>query len=82
MKTTEENWVSFWFEGNLYFDWVNNQNDWKRLLDIYSSHYDINCILDAKNCPQSNKPKYGFVIECSGNKTLREFFIDNNMKYD
>ncbi len=76
-------WKKFWFEGNLWFYWVESGENWAKLLSIYYTSEDIeeNFILDnAKICENSKmNPKYGFTHECDGSKILREFFEENEM---
>lgn len=85
MSETETQWTPFWFEGNQYFDWVNTREDWTNLVEIYRPHClhdDVAAwILDTAQVDgHSMKPKYGFVRECDGKETLREFFEKNDMQ--
>ena len=77
-------WTPFWFEGNRWFDWVNTPEDWMRLKEMYECKPDsltMQSILNSQNCPTSNKPKFGFAIECNGLETLRQFFEKHGMKW-
>ncbi len=70
----------FYFEGNLYFDYVKSFNDLKKVLQAYEGTETIDYLLDnAHNNPNSEDPYYGFRRECSGDKTLRQFFAENDI---
>lgn len=77
-------WVPFWFEGNQYFDMVNNPQDWEDLVEVYRKvGKSVDLILDrAMNDPSSPKPTFGFARECNGDESLRSFFIENNMSWE
>ena len=80
-----EKWKRFWFEGNLYFNWVESLEDWEKVKKIYGEqNYSLEDLVDKTHvCPNSGPgrdPKYGFAIECSGDHTLRQFFEENGME--
>lgn len=85
MSETEV-WERFWFEGNRYFTWVSNREDWSRLVGLYrdsSPHWSAEQILDGVHvCTFSDYPKYGFTLECGGDKTLRDFFLEHGMTWE
>lgn len=73
-------WTRFWFEGNLFFDWVNNPEDWAKVKTAYAD-WSLDELLDKsrEDPSRAEYPKFGLRIECKGDKTLREFFTENGM---
>ena len=66
----------FWFEGNLFFDYVLSMEDLYRLFNNYDGQLSIDEILDkSKNCDGVDYPYYGLRRECDGNISLREFLV-------
>jgi hypothetical protein len=83
---TTPTWTRFWFESNRFFNYVNSPEDWEKVKAAFADPEwqptsTVDELLDkAKVCPREGKPpKYGFAIECDGDKTLREFFAENGM---
>jgi hypothetical protein len=82
-----EAWTRFWFEGNHYFHWVNDREDWEKVKAAYNSEWiqlTVDDLLNVRVCTsatEGSRPyhKYGFASECNGDKTLREFFKENGM---
>jgi hypothetical protein len=72
-------WVRFWFEGNLFFDWIDGPEDWQRLRDAYERYSDER-LLGAERFFGASIPNFGFRIEHKGPGTLKDFFEDNGMK--
>lgn len=71
----------FWFEGNLYFNSVESFDDLKMVLVAYDGTETVDAFFDkARNNPNSKDPYYGFRRECSGDKTLRQFFQENGIE--
>jgi len=80
-------WKTFWFESNQFFDNVTRPEDWVRLRAAYP-HMTDSDLLDAKEATYKGtrsqevrdlKPNYGLRIEHDGERSLREFFKENNM---
>ncbi len=70
----------FWFEGNLYFNYVKSTNDLKRLFSNYFGQMNIDEILDNSHSqivhddlPTSKEPSYGFGRGYNSEKSLREY---------
>ena len=79
MSNTLIPWTRFWFEGNLFFDWINGPKDWQRLRDAYPDYSDER-LLAAKRFFGASIPNFGFRIEHKGPGTLKDFFKDNGME--
>lgn len=83
MKT----WTRFYFEGNLWFGEVEGPKDWKQLLKAYASDgMSAKKLMSARECVRKDDPrfpalppKFGFAIECTGPRTLGEFFEENDL---
>lgn len=82
---TTQPWKRFYFESNH----IEGLADWQRLRDAYPRLTDEQ-LLDAKEAtysgyrPQEERdamPNYGFRIEHDGQRTLRDFFNANGMKW-
>ena len=81
------NWTTFYFDGNLAFGIVDSPAEWDRVKSAYRE-FKGGCptpaeLLDARNCQdrrEGSLPKFGFVIECNGPQTLREFFSEHGME--
>ena len=66
----------FWFEGNQWFKMVNNESDLDALFEVYKGVcYSREDVLKARECVRDpSKPlKFGFRVECSGERTLSDF---------
>jgi len=76
-------WTPFWFEGNQWFGMVSSPMDWAKVKATYvvpSGTLTLSELMRlAKECPESEMPEYGFDVECTGPKTLREFFDEHGM---
>jgi hypothetical protein len=79
MSNTLTPWTRFWFEGNLFFGWINGPEDWQRLREEYSGKTD-NQLLAAKRFFGASKPNFGFRMEHKGPGTLKDFFEENGME--
>ena len=79
MSNTLIPWTRFWFEGNLFFGWINGPEDWQRLRDAYPDYSDER-LFAAKRFFGASKPNFGFRIEHKGPGTLKDFFEDNGME--
>ena len=80
-------WKRFYFESNQFFDHINDMDDWDRLRKAYPDLTDDD-LLDSKEATyngslslyqRNERPNYGMRLEHDGGRTLRDFFIDNNM---
>jgi len=80
-------WKRFHFEGNLFFNGVTGPDDWQRLRKAYSDLTDDQ-LLNAKEATyrgtrsieeRENRPNFGFRSEHDGDKTLKDFFVENCM---
>lgn len=70
----------FWFEGNLWFNYVKSFEDLENVLKAYKGTETVDDFFDkAKNATHTEKPYYGFRRECDGEKTLRQFLIENGI---
>src|SRR6185369_8824343 len=75
----------FWFEGNLYFNWINSEEDLQKLFVAYEGSMTPDEILDkSKNQNYPDKGHdytiYGLRSEhIHGDKTLREFLEENGV---
>lgn len=87
MTDTTVSWKRFYFESNLFFDDVFGPDDWQRLRKAYPNLMD-DSLLSAKEATYSgtrtveqrrDRPQYGFGSEHDGVRTLRDFFVENNM---
>jgi hypothetical protein len=83
----ESGWKRFHFESNRFFDTIEGPEDWERLCDAYPG-MDDDELLSAKQATyggtmraedMAEHPNYGFRLEHDGDKTLRDFFRENNM---
>lgn len=80
-------WTTFYFDGNMAWGLVDSPAEWERIKEAYRTapggHATPSDLLDAKNCPNRREglpPLFGFVIECNGPQTLREFFAEHGME--
>jgi len=80
-------WKRFYFESNMFFDGVEGPSDWERLRAAYPRMSDDQ-LLAAKEATYGGtrkveerikRPNYGFRGEHDGEKTLRDFFVENGM---
>ena len=72
------NFPKFWFEGNLWSNWVSSFEDIKELFKTYNGTESVDGILDkAHNCPDTET--FGFKSEHYGKTTLRQFLTDNGV---
>jgi len=79
MSDTTNPWKPFWFEGNLFFDWINGPEDWRRLQDAYPGCSD-EALLATKRFNGASIPNFGFRMEHKGPGTLKDFFEENGME--
>lgn len=79
-------WVPFFYESNLFFDWINVPEDWNRLRDANPGKADAHFLAAKEATYQGTRPieerkkhpKWGYRIECDG-RPLSEFFQENQM---
>lgn len=71
-------WKRFWFEGNRWFGWIGDKEDWQRLRDAYDDKTDEQ-LLAAKKCDDASVPNFGFRREHTGAETLADFFSKHGM---
>lgn len=80
-------WVRFHFEGNRFFDGVEGPEDWQRLRAAYPELSDDQLLESqeatyqgARSIEEREKhPNFGRRFEHDGDKTLRDFFVENGM---
>jgi hypothetical protein len=80
-------WKRFHFEGNRFFDGVEGPEDWQRLRSAYPELSDDELLASKEatyKCTRSaeereKRPNYGRRFEHDGDKTLRDFFVENGM---
>ena len=71
----------FWFEGNLFFAWVNNAEDLQKVFVEYDGQATKDEILDkAVNLEDGVLNNFGLRGEYNGNLTLRQFLTDNEVE--
>lgn len=82
------NWTRFFFESNQFFQQIESLADWRRLRGAYPQFSDAR-LLEAKEATyggslspedRATHPNYGFRWEHDGEKTLRDFFLENGME--
>jgi len=87
---TVNNWRRFFFEGNMFFDFIENMDGWNLLRTAYPGMTDFQ-LMDAREAtyggtrPAEERekfPNYGFRWEHDGEKTLRDFFRENGMSIE
>lgn len=83
-SAAKRGWTPFYFDGNLAFGIVDSPAQWERLKQAYrdspGGYPSPADLLEAKNCPRERGlPKFGFVVECDGPQTLRDFFVEHGM---
>lgn len=80
-------WKRFHFESNRFFGGIENALDWDRLLKAFPE-LTVDEILASKEATYNGtrkledrirQPNFGIRQEHDGEKTLRDFFIENNM---
>jgi len=80
-------WKRFHFEANRFFDGIEGPSDWERLRAAYPEMNDDQ-LLDAKEATyggtrsmdvRTMRPNFGMRMEHDGEKTLRDFFVENGM---
>lgn len=81
---SDKPWVTFYFDGNLAFGIVDSPAEWERIKQAYreapGGHATPAELLESRNCPRDGGlPKFGFVVECDGPQTLRDFFVQHGM---
>lgn len=82
----------FWFEGNQYFDWVKSEHDLQKVFKSYSNTLEPFEVLDKARSKKyhdkldinevierARKPEFGLRSEHTGEKTLRQFLIEENV---
>jgi hypothetical protein len=69
----------FWFEGNLYFGWVNDFEDLKSVFEQYKGHLTRDEILDKAVNKDDKLDEFGLRIEHRGNVTLRQYLTDKGI---
>jgi len=78
-------WSSFFFEGNMWFGYVDSPDKWVELLETYAEQrMSFSDLMEARECARNEfhptlPPKFGFAIECDGKRTLGDFFEENGM---
>ena len=81
-------WKRFQFESNMFFDAIEGPSDWERLRAAYPNKTHDELLTakqsvwadnDLRSMFEPSCEQYGFAHECSGVKTLRDFFEENDM---
>jgi hypothetical protein len=79
-EPVEEGWTRFYFEGNLYFGFINSKADWEKVKTAYKESGDEDTLLKARNLGVDSPPaQFGSYKEYNGNKTLGEFAKEHNL---
>ena len=76
MKT--QDWVPFWFEGNIIFGWINSGKEWETVKENYIDSGGLETLRKAQQS-EYNGYIFGFLSYCTG-MTLAEFFQQNGME--
>lgn len=80
-------WKPFHFEANMFFRTIAGPFGWQRLRQAYPNMTDDE-LLDAKEATyggtlseaqRNHHPNFGLRREHDGEKTLRDFFVENGM---
>jgi hypothetical protein len=80
-------WKRFHFESNRFFDGIESPLDWERLRKAFPE-LTVDELLDSKEATYNGtrkleerirRPNFGRRIEHDGEKTLRDFFVENDM---
>lgn len=85
LRTLDKNpkWIPFYFESNACWGMVNNSEEWNNMKELFPSSRSM---YDAKIKPVTNHDygflSFGFYPEYSGETTLKDFFIEHNMRMD
>ena len=78
-------WTKFWFEGNMRHGYIENLDDWKKVVEAYEGHITLDRLLNGArsvtNRAPDLPPKFGFAIECDGDVTLADWAKEQGM-YD
>ena len=81
-------WKPFYFDGNQAFGLCDTPAEWERVKSAYREFAKIGAcaspaeLLSCLECPRNRRdetPRFGFMVECVGPRTLREFFAENGM---
>lgn len=81
-------WTSFFFESNQFFQHISSLDEWQNLRRAYPDYSDEK-LLAAKEATyggtrtreeRAKHPNFGFRWEHDGEKTLKDFFVENKME--
>lgn len=75
-----KNFPRFWFEGNLYFNWVNSLDDMQKVFDAYKDQMTKDEIVDKAVNTDAGMKNFGLRAEHKGTVTLRKFLKDHGIK--
>ncbi len=76
-----KNFPRFWFDGNLFFGWINNADDLQKLFHEYDGHMTKDEVLDKSvNLEDGVLNNFGLRGEYNGSLTLRQFLTDNDVE--
>jgi hypothetical protein len=79
-EPVEEGWTRFYFEGNLYFGFINSKADWEKVKTAYKGSGDEDTLLKVRNLgADPSRAQFGSYREYDGNKTLEEFAKEHNL---
>ena len=78
----KDNWVPFYFESNQAFGPCRNKEDWEEIKGNYLEYWEELDLSRAMitQCNKNKMPNFGFRIEHTGDYSLLQFSIDNDMK--
>ena len=82
---TDSNWKPFWWESNRTWGKIESPEDWQHVVDCFEKDDSVDGLGKAKECHFGHGslpcmiPKFGFSIECSEDKTLKEWADENGM---
>lgn len=71
----------FWFEGNLFFNWVENLDDLQRVFDAYDGYLTKDEVLDKALNKDDKLDEFGLRMEHKGSVTLRQFLNEKGIDW-
>jgi hypothetical protein len=82
MKTEDNVWKPFFFDGNQAWGFIDSPAEWARIVEAYKGN--IKVLRGAKSCkhPTRTMPSFGFRIEYQEIPTLGVWADDNSIDLD
>ena len=79
-KNTPKPFPKFWFEGNQFFNWVENLDDLQKVFDAYKGFLTKDEVLDKAVNKDEKLNEFGLRIEHKGDVTLRQFLTEHGIE--